>query len=107
MSKIDTGEMRDHMSIMGISIPTDDDWVFDTLQETLNEIDRLRGRLELCQNYGEEPEVIQQIEQRTKEACKEAAMAWWEEQIKNHIQPNLHIMSKTSLKQAIDSVGRA
>ena len=42
------------------------------------------------------------IEQSIKEACKEKAMEWWDEQIKTHNQPNLYIMSKNSLKKAID-----
>jgi len=48
------------------------------------------------------------IEHRIKEACKEKAMEWWDEQIKTHNQPNLYIMSKNSLKKAIDEaeVGR-
>ena len=47
-------------------------------------------------------DATQHEKQRTKEACKEKAMEWWDEQIKTHNQPNLYIMSKNSLKKAID-----
>ena len=104
MSNFNTDRVRDHMSIMGISIPTDDEWIFDTLQKTLNEIDRLKTEPLLSDNEFNETQMKREVEQRTKDAVRDSILENCEP--KTEYGPHgLHIEWYTAddIEQAIDS----
>ena len=92
MSKIDTGTIRLKVKAKATYNII---WLEKTILECAEEIDRLIGQCEMCLNYGEGADVVQQIEQQTKEACiKRIKQEKW-----------LGKWDVETLEQAIDSVG--
>ena len=99
MSKFNTDKIRKEASASpGDGQPKNREWLRRYLFEVLDEIDRLIGQCEMCLNYGEGADVVQQIEQRTKEACKKAIAHKFEIY---HRSGQFYV----DCMQAIDSVG--